>query len=219
MTSSRTAMALIAGLAFMGAAHTAHAQSKTEIQGMDNDRDGVVTRAEWRGPQGSFRLHDTNRDGVLSGTEVWEAGQVRAREQFNDWTAKGFSGLDQNRDNRITLDEWRFSRQEFRVADRNRDNVISRSEFLDENRTIANRGELNRQHSAAYQAGFERGQIEGRAAGREDRDRNQGWDLDGQRELESADSGYNAGVGSRPEYQSGYRDGFRAAYPEGWERR
>jgi Ca2+-binding EF-hand superfamily protein len=218
MTSSRVAIALIAGLTLTGAARTANAQSKVEIQGMDGDHDGVVTRAEWRGPEGAFRLHDTNRDGVLSGTEVWDAREIRARGDFNDWTARGFNGLDHNRDNRITLDEWRFNREEFRIADRNHDNVISRSEFLEENRAIANRGELIRR-SAAYQAGFERGQIEGRAAGREDRDRNQGWDLEGQRELESADSGYDPGVGSRPEYQSGYREGFRAAYPEGWERR
>lgn len=218
MTSSRAAMALMAGLAFTGMAHTASAQSKAEIQGMDRDHDGVVTRAEWRGQEGAFRLHDTNRDGVLSGTEVWDAKEIRARGDFNDWTAQGFNDLDRNRDNRITLNEWHFNQQEFHVADRNRDNVISRTEFLNENRVPGNRGELNR-HSAAYQSGFERGQIEGRAAGREDRDRNQGWDLEGQRELESADSGYNARVGSRPEYQSGYRDGFRAAYPEGWQRR
>ena len=117
MTSSRAAMALIAGLAFTGAAHTASAQSKAEIQGMDRDHDGVVTRAEWRGQEGAFRLHDTNRDGVLSGAEVWDAKEIRARGDFNDWTARGFNDLDRNRDNRITLNEWHFNQQEFRVAD------------------------------------------------------------------------------------------------------
>jgi hypothetical protein len=71
----------------------------------------------------------------------------------------------------------------------------------------------------AYQAGRARGLIEGRAAGRQDRDRNQGWDLEGQRELESADAGYAAGVGAKTDYQRGYREGFRSAYREGWERR
>jgi hypothetical protein len=70
--------------------------------------------------------------------------------------------------------------------------------------------------SQAYQAGHDRGLIEGRAAGREDRDRNQGWDLEGQRELEQADSGYDARLGSRADYQAGYREAFRAGYREGY---
>jgi hypothetical protein len=71
--------------------------------------------------------------------------------------------------------------------------------------------------SRAYQAGHDRGLIEGRAAGREDRVRNQGWDLEGQRELEQADSGYDVGMGARADYQSGYREAFRLAYREGWD--
>jgi Ca2+-binding EF-hand superfamily protein len=262
---------LLAGLAFSGAAvDNALAQSKAEIQDMDRNGDGVVTRAEWQGPNGAFRLHDTNKDGVLSGTEVWDAKDVRGRGRnrtFDDWTARGFANLDRNRDNRITADEWRFDRRSFALADRNRDNVISRAEFFDQNRLSGNRvdrfrdfdtnndgviarGEWhdsdlsfraldqNRDHlitrnefdqvagtsgtaerSSAYRAGYERGQAEGRAAGREDRDRNQGWDIEGQRELESADSGYDPRIGPKPEYQAGYRDGFRAAYPDGWDRR
>ena len=37
---------------------------------MDTDNDGVITRAEWRGNDQSFREHDLNHDGVLSGEEV-----------------------------------------------------------------------------------------------------------------------------------------------------
>ena len=37
---------------------------------MDRDGDGVITRAEWRGSDRSFREHDWNSDGVLSGDEV-----------------------------------------------------------------------------------------------------------------------------------------------------
>ena len=70
--------------------------------------------------------------------------------------------------------------------------------------------------SQAYRVGFDRGQLEGRAAGREDHDRNQEWDIEGQREMQSADSGYNPSVGSRTDYQAGYRDGFRHAYPDGF---
>jgi Ca2+-binding EF-hand superfamily protein len=273
MASSRV-IALAAGLIVSGAmVSPAHAQSKAEIQKMDRNDDGVVTRAEWQGENGAFRLHDTNKDGVLSGTEVWDSRQQqRARTRdggFDDWSASAFTNLDRNKDNRITTNEWPFDRQSFRSADGNRDNILTRSEFLDGNNHPGRRdardrfrefdrnndgviardewggnavgframddnrdGRISRgefrdvvgtsgraEESNAYRAGFERGQAEGRAAGREDRDRNQGYDLEGQRELESADSGYNARFGSKTEYQQGYRDGFRAAYPDGWQRR
>ena len=72
------------------------------------------------------------------------------------------------------------------------------------------------QQSSAYRAGYERGMAEGRTAGREDRDRNQGWDLDGQRELDQADSGYRDALGARADYQAGYRAAFRIGYREGF---
>jgi Ca2+-binding EF-hand superfamily protein len=273
MTSSRI-LVLVAGLAVTGGAvDDAVAQSKAGIQQMDRDGDGVVTATEWQGQTGAFRLHDTNRDGVLSGTEVWDArdlparGRDRNRSAFDDWTPEGFARLDNNRDGQVTTDEWGFDRPSFRRADHNHDNVISRAEFLNEDGVSANRAnrfrhfdtnndgvidrgewqdsdvafralDQNRDNrltraefrgvsattgtitrSNAYRAGYERGQSEGRAAGREDRDRNQGWDVDGQRELEAADSGYDVRVGPKSEYQAGYRDGFRPAYREGWDRR
>jgi Ca2+-binding EF-hand superfamily protein len=285
MTSSYL-IVFAAGLAFSaGTAQSALAQSKIEIQQMDRNGDGVVTRAEWQGPEGAFRLHDTNKDGVLSGTEVWDSDRGRDRRgPFNDWTPRAFADLDRNRDGRITWKEWRFDRVSFELADRNRDNVITRGEFLSVARQSDNRGDrfgnrfdrfreldlnndgaisrnewngndlefrtldrnrdnfitrdeyrevagtsgrndtFGRSDNAyragnAYMAGYERGWAEGKAAGREDRDRNQGWDIEGQRELEQADSGYDPRFGSRPQYQEGYRDGFRAAYPEGWDRR
>lgn len=212
MSSSRL-ITLMAGLALAGAAQTASAQSKIEIQQMDRNHDGVVTRAEWQGPAGAFRLHDTNKDGVLSGNEVFEAGRNRNRvDRFRDY--------DINNDGVITRNEWHNSFATFRSLDRNRDNRISRAEFRDFGDVAGTSGRDNRGEFAnAYMAGYERGWSEGHAAGREDRDRNQGWDLEGQRELELADSGYNARFGSRAQYQEGYRDGFRAAYGEGWDRR
>ena len=47
---------------------------------------------------------------------------------------------------------------------------------------------------------------------------NKYWDLEGQRELETADSGYQASMGPKDQYQAGYREGFRRAYREGWDR-
>jgi len=38
--------------------------------GMDRNRDGVITRKEWRGDKKEFRALDWNRDGILSGQEL-----------------------------------------------------------------------------------------------------------------------------------------------------
>lgn len=224
--SSSKIVALMAGLA-VSAAVSASAQTMAEIRQMDRNGDGVITRSEWRGGEGAFRKRDTNRDGVLSGNEVWDA-----RDQARNWNQR-FREFDDNRDGVITRNEWReASNVPFNELDRNRDNRISRAEFRqfsgNVNRAIGTSGQYrygepgwfeNQRYPNAYMAGYERGWFEGKAAGREDRERNQGWDLDGQRELESADSGYNARFGSRAQYQEGYRDGFRAAYAEGWDLR
>ena len=253
---------------------------------------GGITRDEWRGGDQSFKVHDwtatassgneapgANRPDRQTNDEDYDA---RSRIRIQDWTVRGFNGIDHNRDNRITADEWHFDRESFRRADHNQDGVISRSEFLsedaeqdddredrftyldvnrdngisrpewhgtranfdmlDDNRdgvltrvevfgeqapsdlftsVDVNRngmitrdewhwslgsftrldrnqdGRLTKEEfsgtvpvgtsgarSQAYQMGYDRGLVEGRAAGREDRERNQGWDLEGQRELE-----------------------------------
>ena len=46
---------------------------------------------------------------------------------FDDWTDRGFRALDDNRDSRITRDEWHFDREGFRRADHNNDRAFSRA--------------------------------------------------------------------------------------------
>jgi Ca2+-binding EF-hand superfamily protein len=249
------------------------------LAGWDRNGDGVVTRDEWRGSEQSFRVHDWNDDGMLSGEELRGRASRRSTDrdgpngaqEYVDRTPGEFARLDDDRDGRIMREEWPSSWERFREADRNNDGVLTRREFLrndefredrgnevpadlfqsldadgdgliwppewrwsrasfdarDGNRDgVLTRDEFNRAarppeqkqgtESVAYQAGVARGLAEGRAAGREDRERGQGWDLEGQRELEQADSGYSSRVGSREEYQAGYRAGFRRGYPEGY---
>ena len=45
-------------------------QTSKRFHGLDRNRDGVVTRAVWRGNDNSFRQQDRNRDGVLTGSEL-----------------------------------------------------------------------------------------------------------------------------------------------------
>jgi hypothetical protein len=54
--------------------------SQMRFHGLDGNGDGRVTRREWRGNDQSFRVHDLNRDGVLSGREVW-TGSLRYRRR------------------------------------------------------------------------------------------------------------------------------------------
>jgi Ca2+-binding EF-hand superfamily protein len=291
---------------------------------MDTNNDRVITRQEWRGSDRSFEVHDWNRDGILSGEEVRQGGR-RPQEQnapgafesadqeytFNDWTARGFTTLDHNRDGRVTRDEWHFDMESFRRADHNRDGWLSRAEFLgddnqdddradrfayldtnndgrisraewhgtaerfdalDDNRDglltrtevrggnepppdlfasvdvnrdsrvtrdewhwsaatfdardtnrdgVLTRAEFSAEptqaRSEAWTRGRERGLADGRQAGKEDKERNGNvWDLEGQRELETADAGYDTRFGPRADYQAGYRDGFRRGYREGF---
>jgi len=243
-TSATAALAGVL-VSIASVAHAQQAPSRADVQAMDRDNDGVVTHAEWRGTAAAFRLLDRNHDGVLSGAEVWDE-QERTRNRAGDeWggqdngngafvsVTERFRELDRNGDGVITRQEWNGTPQSYRALDRNRDNRITRDEFRrrrfaddaidrnDEPRAGASNrrngsGNQTSNRSAAYQAGYQRGQSEGRSAGREDRVRNQGFDLEGQRELETADSGYEPRVGAKTEYQAGYRDGFRAAYPDGW---
>jgi Ca2+-binding EF-hand superfamily protein len=281
---------VIAGVLLTAQHGAAQDRQATRIADMDRNRDGVITREEWRGAEREFELRDWNRDGLLSGDE-WRAdadqsgpgtvprvGNRQSNSEFTDWTEAGFTSLDRNRDGRITSDEWAFEREAFTRADHNRDGIVTRAEFLNEDSPANARdaafspgarsrveppanlfssvdtngdgqitraewrwarrsfNQRDRNHdgrltpdefgdaaapanaSQAYQAGYQRGLAEGRQAGREDGQRNT-WDLEGQRELETADSGYNAVVGARADYQAGYRDAFRRAYREGFEAR
>ena|SRR5688572_20944972 len=53
------------------------AAAQNRFHGLDRNRDGVVTRAEWRGNDQSFRNQDRNRDGVISGVELRGVPSVR----------------------------------------------------------------------------------------------------------------------------------------------
>lgn len=301
---------------------SAQSQRTMRFAAMDVNQDGVITRKEWNGSDRSFQVHDWNRDGILSGQEVRQGAKrpgssgddafdSSEREYpFDDWTARGFSALDHDRNSRISRDEWHFDVETFRRVDHNRDGALSRAEFLGEGAQDDDRGDrfdnldtdndgrvsrdewhgtaerfnglddnrdgsltraemrgtsdpppdlftsvdVNRDHrisrdewhwskasfdrrdgnrdgaltrqefgeesgasaSQAWTQGRDRGLIEGRQAGKEDRQLRNEWDLEGQRELETADAGYDARFGSKAEYQAGYREGFRRGYREGF---
>jgi Ca2+-binding EF-hand superfamily protein len=123
-------------IAYPAAAASAEPQrQQIRFRAMDTNNDGRITREEWRGNDRSFRNHDWNKDGVLSGDEVRPgavAPRVDTQENrgFYEWTRAGFRSVDVNRDNRITRNEWNYDYELFLRADRNRDNVLTLAEFL-----------------------------------------------------------------------------------------
>jgi EF hand len=183
----------------------------TKYFSMDRNHDGVITRGEWRGSDQSFRQHDWNGDRMLSGDELRPGASRPLAPHFTDWTELGFRVRDFNSDGRLSRGEWFYDIDTFSRMDLNRDGFVSHREFLE-----AVDADPEVQRSQAYLAGSHQGAIEGRQAGREDRTRRNAWDLEGQRELEQADSGYTTHVGLRSDYQAGYRARFRRAYAEGF---
>jgi Ca2+-binding EF-hand superfamily protein len=136
----RAHLLLAAVLLTLPSAAQGQNQAQIRFQQFDTNGDRVITRNEWRGSDRSFQVHDWNGDGVLSGNEV-RIGARRQRpgapdftsgDEFDDWTTRGFNGLDHNRDGRISRDEWHFNEEGFFRADNNRDGLLTRSEFLGE---------------------------------------------------------------------------------------
>ena len=46
-------------------------REQARFRAMDVNGDGTITRREWRGNARAFDRFDTNRDGKLSGSEIW----------------------------------------------------------------------------------------------------------------------------------------------------
>ena len=146
-----------------------------------------------------------------------------------------FDEMDVNHDGVISRSEWRGTDRDFRAYDVNGDGVVTWREMTPNGRSADRQGDHDQQSardqenararetraaesnqparetSRAFEAGRQRGQEEGRQAGLEDSYRRR-WDLDGQQELESADSGYRSDFGSLEEFQAGYREAFMTAY-------
>ena len=117
--------------------------ARMRFEAMDRNSDGVITRDEWQGSARSFQVHDWNGDGRLAGNEVRVGGQREEEvegadhipgraERFLNWTPAGFTILDHNRDGRISANEWHFDLESFRRADNNRDDELTRAEFIGE---------------------------------------------------------------------------------------
>ena len=112
-------LALVGGLALVPIALAA--QGTPRYGGQDRNHDGIITRAEWRGNDQSFRQHDTNRDGVLSGNEMQSANAAGDYDGIGLVGDFGLVDLDGN--GHVTSQEWRRA---FTQLDDNRDGIAHR---------------------------------------------------------------------------------------------
>jgi len=183
-------------------------QERARFREMDLNRDGVISRDEWRGNDRSFRQQDRNGDGVLSLDEWRETGAVGTSGTAG--AIRDFGSVDLDGNGQVSAQEWMRA---FNELDADRDGVLTEEEL-----GLESADPMEEMQTVAFKSGRERGLSDGRLAGRADRDRGS-WDLDGQRELEQADVGYRAEMGPRDQYQAGYREGFRRGYAEGYGRR
>lgn len=187
---------------FLSAAEFASAEDadvEDRFADLDQNNDGRVSRSEWHGSRAVFDALDANHDGVLTRAEA-----VGTTGDSND----EFRNVDVNGDGFVARNEWHWNAAAFDRLDANHDGRLSRQEWDNSTATVLP------QQTPAFRAGYDRGHQEGVQAGREDKPHH--WDLEGQRELETADSGYQPNMGSRADYQAGYRAGFRLGYREGF---
>jgi hypothetical protein len=100
-------------------------QVAPRFRGLDDNGDGVISRAEWNGNNVSFNNQDWNGDGVISGQELRTEGR-RAGRRANGYD---FDALDVNNNNRIERREWQARLEEFNRLNTNGDNFLTREEL------------------------------------------------------------------------------------------
>ena len=101
------------------------------FRGLDDNGDGVISRAEWNGNNVSFNNQDWNGDGVISGQELRAEGQLRAEGRRTGRRAADydFDALDVNNNNRIERREWQARLDQFNQLNTNGDNFLTRDEL------------------------------------------------------------------------------------------
>ena len=107
--------------------------SAQRFQGVDDNRDGRITRGEWRGNARSFDRHDVDGNGVIENDEM-PSEMRRATPQANNDGARGRSDaavdkLDRNRSGVVEGFEWPYNANVFHQLDKDGNSVLSEDEL------------------------------------------------------------------------------------------
>lgn len=86
---------------------------------MDTNKDGRISRDEWKGPADMFDRVDSNHDGSLSADEIRNGRQGRM----------DFSQIDTNHDGRVSKNEWKGPANMFDKIDSNHDGALTQEEM------------------------------------------------------------------------------------------
>ncbi len=97
---------------------------------LDRNRNGWISRGEWRGERLSFDAVDRNGDNRITRDEYLDQGADGYPYGYGSSGMEGrFAQMDRNRDGVVTRGEWRDSTP-FRNVDRNNDGVVTLREYL-----------------------------------------------------------------------------------------
>jgi Ca2+-binding EF-hand superfamily protein len=123
---------LSVGVMLFLTAAIAPAQNNRNTHPDDTNGDGRISRAEWRGTATEFRQLDSNRDNMLSGTEIpgdsVDNSRVNRGSQGRQGSAE-VRQLDKNASGVVEGYEWPYNRQVFHQLDTDQNSVLSSDEL------------------------------------------------------------------------------------------
>lgn len=100
------------------------------LKQMDGNGDGVIEKAEWKGPPERFDALDADRDGKITEAEAKQALGAMGEGRWMDKNADAaFRRFDADEDGKITAGEWKGRPETFRMLDANQDGAITRDEL------------------------------------------------------------------------------------------